>query len=137
MDHITRSVAPVVTTATTVLPAGFSPVPAPRKRNALKAKKQLEQSQLANVDGAGSRQIVADGPTTTTTLLTKVHLRCVASVNVCSKRPSPCPTVTNLYSKPMLESRKEIFLPALLIKQVTFAYNLKLPVLLFMVFELI
>ncbi|KRZ13724.1 Rho GTPase-activating protein 7 [Trichinella zimbabwensis] len=55
-------VAPVVTTATTVLPAGFSPVPAPRKRNALKVKKQLEQrSQLANVDGTGSRLTVADG----------------------------------------------------------------------------
>ncbi|KAL1227511.1 Rho GTPase-activating protein [Trichinella pseudospiralis] len=58
-------VAPVVTTATTVLPAGFSPVPAPRKRNALKVKKQLEQSQLANVDSTGSRLTVTDCRTAT------------------------------------------------------------------------
>ncbi|KRX97859.1 Rho GTPase-activating protein 7 [Trichinella pseudospiralis] len=58
-------VAPVVTTATTVLPAGFSPVPAPRKRNALKVKKQLEQSQLANVDSTGSRLTVTDCRTVT------------------------------------------------------------------------
>ncbi|XP_003378330.1 conserved hypothetical protein [Trichinella spiralis] len=73
MDHITRSVAPVVTTATTVLPAGFSPVPAPRKRNALKAKKQLEQSLLANVDGTGSRQIVADGRTVANAHAASLH----------------------------------------------------------------
>ncbi|KRY37513.1 Rho GTPase-activating protein 7 [Trichinella spiralis] len=66
-------VAPVVTTATTVLPAGFSPVPAPRKRNALKAKKQLEQSLLANVDGTGSRQIVADGRTVANAHAASLH----------------------------------------------------------------